>query len=251
MENKFRLSFATMCSVAFITLFCVLVSSCNNDDLNTTAPRFNQNLLALNTSQESLLNSIITRAGSDKLSMDDALSIAEKLDCNVQTFKQENIKALSTIENLSSDEIKLMSLDSTYFLSFIRENFSEKTYNYTCDYLKGNLSVTTMQILSDEKLTSTEKTYISNLKTASGFIELMAKVEFGETTIRTRADKKQTKEDICLDDYAGDLAGCALDFALGAATGATVGPWGAFAVGAVSYAKCAYDAKQTFNRCMR
>lgn len=228
---------------------------CNNsqDDVYLeSSQQFNKHLTSYAMNQKFLLNKALTRAG-DNASKEVVMEIAQEIDENMQTFKEENKDFLITLDNLTDDEMELMLLEPTHMLSYLEDNFSKKTYKYASDFLNGDLQVDVSHVISDIELTPSEKTFISNLIIASEFIELTENIDNDglDNPVRSIRDPRQAKMDMCFNDYACDLRECSLNFLGGAISGAAYGPWGSIIGGAVSYALCAYGAKKTYNRCIR
>jgi hypothetical protein len=244
---------AILASTVALLLITICCSNYHDDVYVDRSQQFNKNLTAYFMNQKALLTKVSTRAGENHASIDEVMQIAQEIDENMQTFKDNNKDLLITLDNLTDDEMELIRLDPDYMLSYLDENFSSKTYKYAADFLHGDLQVDVSQVASDTELSPSEKTFVSNLIIASEFIELTENPYNDELdiTIRSTRDPKQETRDLCFDEYVSDLKLCSLSFIGGALSFSTFGPWGAVIGGAVSYGRCAYSAKNAYNRCKR
>jgi hypothetical protein len=157
--------------------------------------------------QKSLLNEVFTRAGDNNASIDEVMYIAQEIDENMQIFKKQNKDLLITLDNLTDDEMELIRLDPAYMLSYLEENFSNKTCKYAADFLQGDLQVDVSQVVSDAELSPSEKTFLSNLIIASEFVKLVDTTDDAEldTSIRRVSAPKRENRELCFEDYVSDL----------------------------------------------
>lgn len=240
-------------------LFSVVITGCNSGDTTDCTQITNDFDKELNdyiASQEATISSVKTRANGN-LTYNDLVAMAEKLDSTSKAFYKAHPEVKMQVnENLSKEEIEIMSMDADSLLAFVNRNFSPKVGKMMQANLKGQPYKFSDGLPSDMLVSNSEKTLLANLKISNEFATVV-NGSIGSGNIVRNSPK------VCYEKYLKRLDNCKQSFFIAVAfttfgaivtspsgLGLTV-TYASYCYALYAYDNCQKDAYSSYQDCLK